>query len=381
MFELPEKFAEFAEARQAGFLKVKGVKESGQKVAGIFCTYTPVEILNAAGFCDVGLCGMSNETVPDSEVHLPKNLCPLIKSSYGFALTDKCPYTYFADLIVGETTCDGKKKMYELLGKLKPVHILRLPQEFGEVARDIWRKEMHRFVDFLESTYGVKITQENLRKEAELKNKEREERLKLMALQKLDPPPAYGLQLYTTMDGANFMFDREARVTSLRDLRESLEKAYEAGERPVPAGSKRILVTGCPIGGVLNKTVKLIEENGGVVVSFENCGGIKHVYQMVDLEAEDMVDAIADRYLDIGCSVMTPNDVRMELIEKLVEEYKVDGVVEINLQACHTYIIESHNIRNKVKEMGLPYLGIETDYAESDLGQLSTRIEAFLETI
>ena len=110
-FDLPAAFEAFADARKAGFLKVKAAKEQGKRVAGCFCAFTPLEILDAAGLLTVSLCGMSPETIPAAETQLPRNLCPLIKSSYGFYLTDKCPYTYFADLIVGETTCDGKKKM------------------------------------------------------------------------------------------------------------------------------------------------------------------------------------------------------------------------------------------------------------------------------
>ena len=128
MRDLPEQFSQFGEARQQGFMKVKKVKEDGGKVAGIFCTFTPIEILDAAGFTAVSLCGMSGETIPAAEAHLPKNLCPLIKSSYGFAVSDKCPYTYFSDLIVAESTCDGKKKMYELLDKIRPTYVLHLPQ-------------------------------------------------------------------------------------------------------------------------------------------------------------------------------------------------------------------------------------------------------------
>ena len=101
--KLPERFEEYSEGRKAGFLKMKAAKESGRKVAGYFCTYTPLEVLDAAGMLSVSLCGMSNETIPAAETVLPKNLCPLIKSSYGFAITDKCPYTYWSDLIVGET--------------------------------------------------------------------------------------------------------------------------------------------------------------------------------------------------------------------------------------------------------------------------------------
>ena len=90
---LPEQFEEFSQARRNGFLKVKAVKDAGGRVAGTFCTFTPLEILDAAGFLPVSLCGMSAETIPAAEAELPKNLFPLIKSSYGFAVSDKCPYT------------------------------------------------------------------------------------------------------------------------------------------------------------------------------------------------------------------------------------------------------------------------------------------------
>lgn len=125
---LPETFEAYSDARKAGFLKVKTAKEGGRRVAGTFCTFTPLEILDAAGMLAVSLCGMSAETIPAAEVDLPRNLCPLIKSSYGFYVSDKCPYTYFSDLIVGETTCDGKKKMYELMARGKELFLLHLPQ-------------------------------------------------------------------------------------------------------------------------------------------------------------------------------------------------------------------------------------------------------------
>ena len=111
--ELPEIFGEFGEMRQKSFLAAYEMKQKNIPFVGTFCTYFPQEIAMAMGACVVGLCSTSDETIPDAEKDLPRNLCPLIKSSYGFAKTDKCPYFYFSDLIVGETTCDGKKKMYK----------------------------------------------------------------------------------------------------------------------------------------------------------------------------------------------------------------------------------------------------------------------------
>ena len=377
-YTLPEQFEEFADARKAGFLRVKQLKENGGKVAGIFCAFTPTEILDAAGFISVGLCGMSDETIPAAESHLPKNMCPLIKSSYGFALTDKCPYTYFSDLIVGDTTCDGKKKMFEMLNKIKPTYVLHLPQGHDSDPVAIWTAELRRFIKYLEEHFNLKITDEMLRDASRKRNEQRRTHLKLMELQKQCPPPLSGMQMYATMDGIGFVFTHEERVAKLNALRESVETN---ADKNAFAGRKRILVTGCPIGGVLGKTVKAIEASGGVVVCFENCSGIKAAYQLVDTEAEDIVTAIAERYMQISCPVMTPNKERMKMIPKFVEEFKVDGIVEVDLQACTPYCVETFRIKQLCDSMNIPYLAVETDYSQSDSGQLATRMEAFLEML
>ena len=125
---LPSTFEEFNEQRKAAFIRVKDYKQAGNRLVGFLCSYTPLEIIDAAGAASVALCGTSDEVIPEAEKVLPANLCPLIKSTYGFAYSQKCPFTYFSDMIIGETTCDGKKKMYELLNELKRTHILHLPQ-------------------------------------------------------------------------------------------------------------------------------------------------------------------------------------------------------------------------------------------------------------
>ena len=377
-YTLPEKFEEFADARKAGFLRVRDLKEQGKRVAGIFCTFTPKEILEAAGFVSVSLCGMSPETIPNAEVHLPKNLCPLIKSSYGFAVSDKCPYTYFSDLIVGETTCDGKKKMYELLNRIKPTYILHLPQGHDSDPITTWTAELRRFIKYLEDNFDLTITDEMLRDASRKLNKERQTNMRLMEMQKQDPPPMSGLQMYQTLEGTGFSFSHEERIAKVEDLIHTIE---ETADPEANRGCKRIMVTGCPIGGVLQKTVGAIESCGGVVVCHENCSGIKAAFQMVDVEADDIVKAIAERYLKIGCSVLTPNSERMKLIPELVKEFNIDGIVEVDLQACTPYCVESFQIRELAEKLGVPYMAVETDYSQSDSGQLSTRIEAFMEML
>lgn len=381
-YQLPAQFEEFTQARKEGFLKARAVKEGGGHIAGTFCTFTPCELMDAAGVHPVSLCGMSPEPIPAAERDLPKNLCPLIKSSYGFAVSDTCPYTYFSDLIVGETTCDGKKKMYELLGKLKDVYVLHLPQGIDrEYALEQWTGELYRFRAKLEEKFQVTITDEALREAARLRNRLRQAQTALMELQKLDPPPFSGLDLYRLLDGLGFSFDLHANLEKLTGLAAQLKRDYDAGNRPIPAGRKRILITGCPIGGVLEKTVKVVEENGGVVVCFENCSGIKPSRYLVDTEAEDIMTAIARRYLNIGCAVMTPNPQRMELLPQLAEEFRADGILDIELQTCHPYTVERFEIKRLADRLGIPFLALDTDYSRSDLGQLTTRIAAFIEML
>ena len=137
--ELPEIFEEFGEARKNQFLAAKELKEQGRPLVGTYCTYVPVELCMAMDAAVVGLCSMSDETIPLAEQDLPSSLCPLIKSSYGFAKADKCPYFFFSDLVVAETTCYGKRKMYELMEEFKPIHVMQLPNAQDEDGFTLWK--------------------------------------------------------------------------------------------------------------------------------------------------------------------------------------------------------------------------------------------------
>ncbi len=379
---LPRTFEEFNEQRKAAFIRVKDFKQAGNRLVGVLCSYTPMEIIDAAGASAVGLCGTSDEVIPDAEKVLPANLCPLIKSTYGFAYSQKCPFTYFSDLIIGETTCDGKKKMYELLADLKPVHILHLPQSRERAyERAGWREECRLLKERLEELYGITITDDDLRAAARRRNRLRAAQLSMFELQAQQPPAMGGVELMSTMFAGTFNFNVDSFAQQVEDTVAARKAAYDAGERPISADAKRILITGCPVGGVINKIGKTIESNGGTVVCMDDCSGERTARMMVDADADDILGAIADRYLDINCSVMTPNEGRMENTLAMCEKYHVDGVVESVLTACHTFNVESAKMQAAVEGAGIPYMKIETDYSAGDQGQIDTRIAAFIETL
>ncbi|MCL2169831.1 MAG: 2-hydroxyacyl-CoA dehydratase family protein [Defluviitaleaceae bacterium] len=376
---LPADFDSFADARKQGFLDIKNLKDAGKKVVGMYCTYTPEEIFIAAGAVPVGICAFSDETIAEAEKVLPRNLCPLIKSSYGFAMTDKCPFLYFADLIVGETTCDGKKKMYELLAELKNTHVMQLPQgQFDESSKQMWYNETLRLKERVEKDFGVTITDEAIKAAIKLKNETRSLLKEFAELSKLEPPPIMGAEQLKLNYGQLFKFDLQAKNVELREMIDKVKADYEAGVRNVPDSAKRIMITGCPLAGVTDKVVRAIEESGGVVVVYENCIGYKPVAMNID-ESVEPYKAIADRYLQIGCSVMSPNTNRFDLLSQLCDEFKVDGVVEMTLTACHTYAIETTEVARLMQSKKVPFISVETDYSTSDAAQLKTRLAAFIE--
>ena len=377
---LPEVFEEFGEARRNSFLAVKEFKEKDIPVIGSYCTYFPQELALAMGAATVGLCSTSDETIVDAEKDLPRNLCPLIKSSYGFAKTEKCPFFYFSDLVVGETTCDGKKKMYELMKEFKDVFVLQLPQTQDHEAVIAYKKELNRLRAYLEEKFGVTITDDDIRGAVRLCNQIRTGMEKVANVMKHDPCPISGHDLFKVLYGSTFKLERKGIPAELDAVAEKIEKEYAEGT--MQEKKPRIIITGCPMGGATEKVIDAIEDNGGIVVAYENCTGAKQYDRLVDEDADDIMEALAYRYLQIGCSVMTPNPNRYELLGRMIDEFDADGVIDMNLTTCLTYEVESKEIRDFVTgKKNIPFMQIETDYSKTDIEQLKTRVTAFIEML
>ncbi|ACV63590.1 2-hydroxyglutaryl-CoA dehydratase D-component [Desulfofarcimen acetoxidans DSM 771] len=358
------------EVEKQVILSTKEQKAKGTKVVGVYCAFTPRELIAAAGGIPVSLCGSSNKPIPAAEQHLPKNLCPLIKSSYGFAITNTCPYFDLADILIADATCDGKKKMFELLSRIKPVHLLQLPQtSASKSAFEYWLSELYLLKDLLEEKLECKITNEKLFETIRLYNKARQLKNSLFQLNKKGQTLLTGREINIAIDSWGLEIDLSSHITRL--LRVIEYALIRGGTEPKP----RILLTGCPT--TCKKVLNIIEEAATVVV-MENCGGMKTLVDSVD-ESGDPMTALAKYYLNIACPCMTPNQRRYDILSKLIEEYMVDGVIDLTWQACHTYNIESYPLGRFIQNLGIPYLQLETDYSESDENWIRVRVEAFVE--
>ncbi|MGI6679189.1 MAG: double-cubane-cluster-containing anaerobic reductase [Dehalobacterium sp.] len=358
-------------------------QKTGGKVFGTFCVYVPDEVIFAAGGIATGLCGGSQFWVPGGEKVLPANTCPLIKASVGARLDGTCPFFKIADMYIGETTCDGKKKAWEILNQEVPVYVMDIPQMKREKDILAWEDEIKLLIKKVEEFTGNKITPEALADKIKMINEKRKALSRLYNARKSSPVPISGKDALLVTQIA-FYDDPIRNATQVNRLCDELEQRIAAGEGVFPADTPRILITGTPMAIPNWKLHHIIETSGAVVVVEELCTGTRYFENLVDESGEtidEQVKALADRYMKTNCACFTPNTGRIDDILRLAKEYQVDGVIDCNLQFCGLYSTESHLVQQVLKEAGVPYMHLETDYSEQDMEQLRTRVQAFLEIL
>ena len=267
---------------------------------------------------------------------------------------------------------DGSCKIKELVRRAKELNMDSMAITDHGV--------MYGAIEYLEEFFHVMITEDMMRDAVHLNNRIRMSLKSLCEVMKLEPAPVSGEDIQKMVLGSKYRFDYHTTPELVAGVREKILEEYRQGKKLDKR--VRILVTGCPVNGDSMKVIRAIEQNGGVVVATENCSGVRAISTMVEEDAEDIYDAIARKYLSIGCSIMTPNDNRIEMLGEIIDEYHVDGVVEVILRGCHATGAESFYIRKFVnEEKHLPYISIDTDYSNADTGQIATRLTAFIEMI
>jgi benzoyl-CoA reductase/2-hydroxyglutaryl-CoA dehydratase subunit BcrC/BadD/HgdB len=360
------------------------LRAAGKKVIGAFCIYAPEELAYAADATMVGLCGGADFSVPDAEAVLPRNLCPLIKSFYGFRLNRTCPYFQSSDLVVGETTCDGKKKVYELLNELIPTYVLEVPHKPDTPkGKEFWFKELEAFKAELEKVTGNKITAEKLKESIELINNKRKALKRLSDLRAKSPSPISGLD-GLLIDQISFNDDVKRFTAKVNELCDELDERVRKGEGVAAKDAPRIMVSGCPMAIPNWKLHSIVQEAGASVVVEESCVGTRYFTNLVEPKGDsvnDLLWALVEKYSQIPCACFTPNDRRVKSVKELAEQFKVEGIIYYTLQNCHDYNVEAVKIERAAKAQDLPMLKIETDYGTGDAAQIKTRVEAFLEII
>lgn len=363
--------------------ELQDAKIAGKKVIGTFCVFVPEELIWAANGICVGLCAGAEIGKESAEKILPRNTCALIKSFVGFKMANLCPYIESCDLVVGETTCDGKKKAYEIFEEYAPMHVMELPQMKRDIDRELFKSEVLRFKTKMEEISGEKITAEKLKEGITLINNRRRVLQRLNKLRAASPAPISGRDALL-INQISFYDDPPRFTQKIGELCDELEKRVQAGEGIVPNGAPRLMMSGCPMAVPNWKLPFVVESSGGVIVGEESCIGTRNTRDLVDESGqslEEMIDAIVDRYMRIDCACFTPNPERLEHIVDMARELKANGVIHYALQFCHPYTVEAYKVEKALEKANIPLLKIETDYSMEDVEQLKTRVEAFVELL
>lgn len=359
-------------------------QKNGGKVVGSFCIHVPDEVVIAAGAIATGLCSGSQFWVPGGEKVLPTATCPLIKASLGARFDRTCPFFRICDLFVGETTCDGKKKAWEVLSEDAPMYIMDIPQMKRQDDFEKWEKEIKNYIEKLEELTGNTVTQDSLHDAILTVNAKRKALQRLNEFRKLENIPISGRDVLLITQIA-FYDDPKRFAQMVNTLCDELEQRKKDNFSVYEKGTKRILLTGTPLSIPNWKLHQIIETSGGAVVCEEMCTGIRYSEALVNEEKasmEKMIENLAQRYLgNINCACFTPNKSRIDDIIRLAKEYKADGVIDVNLKFCNIYDIEGYFVEKALADAGIPCIGIETDYTDEDAEQLKTRIGAFIEML
>jgi benzoyl-CoA reductase/2-hydroxyglutaryl-CoA dehydratase subunit BcrC/BadD/HgdB len=357
------------------------------KLVGTTCIQAPEELIYAFGATPMRLCNGSYHYDQRGADFMPAKSCALVKATLGMLNSETViPKIGKPDMIVNPSTCDQKKKstvMIESMGY--PVFELEFPNvKESEASREYWRRAVRDFATRLRELTGTKLTRKKLKEAMSKTGRAQVAFRKLHNFRRKSPSLILGKDAFLVTN-AYFFDDIERWTAAVEKLNEELAEREAAGFRAVQSKAPRVLFTGSPPIFPNLKLPLLIEEAGGVVVSDETCSSNRMLYDMTAVDEwllNDMVDSLADKYLKpCTCPIFTRNDDRKRRLLDLVSQFGADGVVYQAFSGCQVYEMEYRSVADELNKAGIPMLYIETDYSPDDRGQLSTRIEAFLESL
>jgi len=365
--------------------ELKKLKESGKKVIGVFCIQVPDELIYAAGAIPLRMeCGFYDCISPAEEI-IPKNTCPLIKSSVGFNLLKINPLFQLCDLLIVPTTCDGKKKMIDILSDYHQIWPLTLPDDKDNPeSRNFWVEQILMLKSKLEKFTGNTITKDKLKSSVQKLHNRTALVRKIFDIRKDRKIVITGRDFYTVMQVA-FFDDIDRWMSNVNSLITEISNNQKNNILIMPENTPRIHITGSSLVWPNMKLLHTIEEAGAVVVSDDICSMGQYFYNPAELDdwsMKSMIDAIADKYmLPTVCPIFVHSDDRIDRLLELSEQFNVDGIVYHILRLCQVYDYEFSKVYRVLEKRNMPIIKIETEHSEEDAGQEKTRIEAFIEMI
>lgn len=365
--------AELREVARDPSAVARAWKAGGGKVAGCRCIFVPEEIIWAAGMLPHPLLG-TPEPVRNADAYFQSCSCEFARNLFDLALDGKFD---FLDGLALPSTCEATRRLYDVwVGYKKdvPALLINNPQKLlEEGSLDFYMEEMRRFRAGVEALSGRPVTDESLREAIALYNRTRMLLREISSLRKKDPPALTGEEMFDVAIAASVLPRDRAN-----DLLGRLLQEMPHREARGPAGP-RVLVTGSVLDNAA--LIRMIEEEGGVVVADDVCTTLKAYWKPVEKNDDPMTALVRSMNARPLCPCMHPFEARMDYLAELIEEYRVDAVVHFTLKYCHTFLFDAPLVRRELERRGVPATVLEVGHDLSGLGQIRTRVQAFLEML
>jgi len=384
--DIPDAMTYFYDICKSRFANGMDLPQNGKKLVGTMCLQVPDELIMAAGGVPVRLCSGAYAFDQVGGDFMPAKSCPMVRATMGMMQVSNDTLKEALATVVIPTTCDQKRLSAEMLKSMGyNVTLLEMPaSKESDDARMYWQESVKRFALTVQKICGRKITPQRL--DAAISSKLEAGRLfrKLQELRSSSPPVVFGKDMWLVTN-SYFFAEPDEWCRAVNDLIAELENRKSEWSSPLKQTAPRLLFTGSPPIFPNLKLPLLVEQAGAVIVADETCSSERLLHDAVvydEKNLNDMVPAVADRYLKpCTCPCMTPNTDRSKKILELVRLNRVEGVVYQAFSGCLPYEMEQRAIGDKLNREGIPMLFVETDYSPEDQGQLSTRVEAFIESI
>ncbi len=350
-------------------------RDSDRPWVGWLCTYTPEEIIYASGFHPFRL-REDRPSTKMADTYLHYNLCPYVRSCLDIGLRGEIPQMKGIILL---SSCDAMRSLYHVwrhyLSPSSFVHFMNIPKITGTRAVEFFKKEIQKLVDVLAEYRGSEIKDSNLVEAVGIYNESRSLMSELYELRKEANLGLTGALVYKIVQSSQSM----PKKAFNRKLKEFLSDAKKRAEQPSQSIGPRIMIVGSLLPDL--QIVQIIEDAGALIVSDDLCFGNRYFDGNIE-KGDDLLEAISQRYLNKApCARMKETGLRLERVKSQIEEFKVDGIIYLSLKFCDNHLYDYPVYREYFREIRVLVLQIEEDFTGGNIGQIRTRIEAFIEML
>ncbi|MDI9577176.1 MAG: 2-hydroxyacyl-CoA dehydratase family protein [Thermoproteota archaeon] len=370
--------------------EIQAEKEKGKKVIGYLCLFAPTELIMAADAIPVRVNSGWYDTSKLGDRIVPVEVCPVIRSTIGAKMIELSPFLEKSDALISVLTCDGMTKLSEILGDAKTIWGMNIPRiKDSTQSLRFWSDEIKHMKDQIEKFTGNKITRKSLKEAIEVSHRATKAFRRLQELRK-GPPVIMGRDAMLVNQA--YVWDDKVRWTEKTEaLCDELDKRVANKDWVCPPDTPRVMVTGTPMFWPDNwKLPTLVEEASpkGIIVADEQCSGERILNDPIGVDEwsmDDMLKAISERYLMAStCPCFTSEDGNEDRINWLlnkVKEWNIKGVIYYVVRGCMLYAMEYTRVKKALDKINVPVYYLDTEYTREDVGQMKTRVEAFLEML